>query len=68
MQTILQNFLEIVIPKKHIETPPAESVWLAASSGRVLIGGIPVTPELARKLALELPALATIAERLEPMQ
>lgn len=66
--TIFQNILEVVIPKKHLESTPVETVWLGAASGRVLIGGLPVTPDLARKLALELPALATIAERMEPMQ
>lgn len=65
MRKSIKKFLESIKLKDPIEQPPADYLYLAASSGKVMIGGTPVTPDLAIKIAAELPAMAAIAKMLE---
>ncbi len=52
---------------KYFPSKPRTGLSIAACQGKVILhaegGLIAITPALARKLAAELPALATIAER-----
>jgi hypothetical protein len=64
----MRKMLQLIISNFKKNTPRT-GVYMTVTSGQVIIahtdGKFGITPELARRLAAELPALATIAERLE---
>jgi acyl-CoA synthetase (AMP-forming)/AMP-acid ligase II len=60
----LTNALALRLIDSAIESAPEETVWDLSSLQRVALGGEPVTPQVARRLAAELRARGADAVRL----